>query len=192
MYCLCRSQWPRGLRCRSAAARLLRLWVRIPPGHGYLSLVSVVCYQVEVSATSWSLVQRSPTDRVASLCVIQKPHEWGGHTLHWLAAPKKNVLFVRKCVLPPGDNPTSVNKYILSCIVWPALYNQMLKATFCSTQKNLWNFSLPHYRGDEIPLTDTGFEICHVCLASPHHLNQILTHWGQGHLNCLNARSRGF
>ena len=27
-----RSQWPRGLRHRSAAARLLRLWVRIPPG----------------------------------------------------------------------------------------------------------------------------------------------------------------
>jgi len=28
----CRSQWPRGLRHTSAAARLLRLWVRIPPG----------------------------------------------------------------------------------------------------------------------------------------------------------------
>ena len=27
-----RSEWPRGLRRRSAAARLLRLWVRIPPG----------------------------------------------------------------------------------------------------------------------------------------------------------------
>jgi len=27
-----RSQWSRGLRRRSAAARLLRLWVRIPPG----------------------------------------------------------------------------------------------------------------------------------------------------------------
>ena len=26
-----RSQWPRGLRRRSTAARLLRLWVRIPP-----------------------------------------------------------------------------------------------------------------------------------------------------------------
>ena len=26
------SQWPRGLRCGSTAARLLRLWVRIPPG----------------------------------------------------------------------------------------------------------------------------------------------------------------
>ena len=28
----CRSQRPCGLRCRSAAARLLRSWVRIPPG----------------------------------------------------------------------------------------------------------------------------------------------------------------
>jgi len=27
-----RSQWPRGLRRRSAAARLLRSWVQIPPG----------------------------------------------------------------------------------------------------------------------------------------------------------------
>ena len=28
----CRSQWPRGLRRRSTAARPVRLWVRIPPG----------------------------------------------------------------------------------------------------------------------------------------------------------------
>ena len=28
----CRSQWPRGLRRRSSVVRLLRLWVRIPPG----------------------------------------------------------------------------------------------------------------------------------------------------------------
>jgi hypothetical protein len=39
-------------------------------GHGYLSVVSVVCCQVEVSATSLSLVQSSPTDCAASLCVI--------------------------------------------------------------------------------------------------------------------------
>jgi len=44
-----RSQWPRGLRRGSAAARLLTLWVRIPPGER-LSVVSVV--EVEVSATS--------------------------------------------------------------------------------------------------------------------------------------------
>jgi hypothetical protein len=28
-----RSQWPRSLRRRSKFARLLRSWVRIPPGH---------------------------------------------------------------------------------------------------------------------------------------------------------------
>jgi len=28
---LCQSQWPRGLRRRSTAARLLRSWLRIPP-----------------------------------------------------------------------------------------------------------------------------------------------------------------
>jgi len=28
----CRSQWPRGLRRRSAAARLLRSWVQVTPG----------------------------------------------------------------------------------------------------------------------------------------------------------------
>ena len=39
-------------------------------GQECLSLVSVVCCQVEVSATSWSLVQRSPTECGASLCVI--------------------------------------------------------------------------------------------------------------------------
>ena len=52
------SQWPRGLRRGSAAARLLGLWFRIPPG-AWMFVVGVVCCQVEVSATGWSLVQRS-------------------------------------------------------------------------------------------------------------------------------------
>ena len=63
-----RPQWPRGLRRGSAATRLLRLWVRIPPGHESLSVVSVVYCHVEVSATSWSLVQRSPVDCGVSDC----------------------------------------------------------------------------------------------------------------------------
>jgi hypothetical protein len=36
-----RSQWPRGLR--SAAARLLGLWVRIPPGGMDVCLMWVLC-----------------------------------------------------------------------------------------------------------------------------------------------------
>ena len=38
----CRSQWPSGLRCGSAAARLLRLWVRILPG-AWLSVCCECC-----------------------------------------------------------------------------------------------------------------------------------------------------
>jgi hypothetical protein len=44
-------------------------------GYGCLSVVSVVCCQVEVCATRLSLVQRIPTDCGASLCVIKKPGE---------------------------------------------------------------------------------------------------------------------
>ena len=55
------SQWPRGLRRGSAAARLLRLRVWIPPGV-WMFLVSVVWCQVEDSTPSRSLVQRSPVE----------------------------------------------------------------------------------------------------------------------------------
>jgi hypothetical protein len=55
-----------------------------------VSVVCVVCYQVEVSATSWSHVQRSPTDCGASLCVITKPRERGGHSPRWAAEPENN------------------------------------------------------------------------------------------------------
>jgi len=53
-------------------------------GHGCLSVVSVVCCQEEVSATDWLLVQRSPTDCGASLCVIQKPRKRRG----WSPLPR--------------------------------------------------------------------------------------------------------
>jgi hypothetical protein len=72
-----RSQWPRCLRRGSAAAGLLGLWVRIR-GHGCLSLVSVVCYQVDVSVLGWSLAQRSPTECGVSECDLN-PRQWGGH-----------------------------------------------------------------------------------------------------------------
>ena len=92
-----RSQCPRGLRRRSSATRLLDLWVRIPPGHGCLSHENVCC-QVEVPATSWSLVQNSPTDCGASLCVTCIPEEWWDHNPRWAEAPQK------KWVITPEIN----------------------------------------------------------------------------------------
>jgi hypothetical protein len=67
----CRCQWPRGLRRRSAAARLLELPFRVPPGT-WMSVVSVLCCQEEVSAKGRSLVQRVPTESVCvCVCVIE-------------------------------------------------------------------------------------------------------------------------
>ena len=57
----CRSKGPRGLRHGSAAACLLGLWVRIPPA-ACMSVVSVVCCQVEVCTWCRPVVQRSPTE----------------------------------------------------------------------------------------------------------------------------------
>jgi hypothetical protein len=54
-------------------------------GHGCLSVVCVVCFRVEVSATSRSLVQRSPTDCGASSC--------GQETLWYEEARENNNMF---------------------------------------------------------------------------------------------------
>jgi len=51
-----------------------------------------VCCQVEVSAAGWSLIQMSPTDCGASLCVIQKTQEWGGRPALARSATKKKSL----------------------------------------------------------------------------------------------------
>jgi hypothetical protein len=62
------SRWP--LAC------LLRIQVRIPPG-AFLSIVSAVYCQVEVSATDWSLVQRSRIDSVlVHVCVYVWERDW--------------------------------------------------------------------------------------------------------------------
>jgi hypothetical protein len=69
-YTKCRYQWQRRLRRGSAAAGLMGLRVRIPLGAWTLSLVCVVCCQIQASATGQSLVQRSPTEYVrVGVCV---------------------------------------------------------------------------------------------------------------------------
>jgi hypothetical protein len=88
-------------------SRLLGLRVWIPPkgrGDGWIS-VSVVCCQVEVSATGWSLDQRSPTEYVW-LSVISKPQQWGGldppvlsirENKNWNFGTKYPQLYIQFC-----------------------------------------------------------------------------------------------
>ena len=57
------TQWPRGLRPRPMAARLLGLRVWIPPEvRMFFSCECCELLQVETSATGWSLVQGIPTE----------------------------------------------------------------------------------------------------------------------------------
>jgi hypothetical protein len=62
------SQWPCSLRRDSAVARLLECGFESDRRHGCLPLVSVVCWQVEVSASGCSFTQRSSTGCHVSVC----------------------------------------------------------------------------------------------------------------------------
>jgi hypothetical protein len=58
-------KWIKGEKPQELVKKKSRL------GLGCLSVVSVACCQVEVSATSWSLFQRSPTEcGMSKKCVI--------------------------------------------------------------------------------------------------------------------------
>jgi hypothetical protein len=72
--------WDYGVECRR--------------GHGCLSLVNIVRCQVNLSASSRSVVQRSSTDCGVPVCVISKSQQWGGFGPSTVVAPqvKQNII----------------------------------------------------------------------------------------------------
>ena len=94
-----------------AAACLVALCFRLPPGHGHLSFE---CGQVEVSASGWSLIQRSPSGCGVSVIVKpwptvgrramgekQKRIQYTSSILQWITISKNINLerSVRTCVV---------------------------------------------------------------------------------------------
>ena len=77
--------------------------------------MSVVCCQGEVSATGRSLVQRSPTDRDVSLCVIYIPRARGGPGPRWAVAPetKKCNKLIRRLAEIQVTNQGKVSSFLL-------------------------------------------------------------------------------
>ena len=102
----CRSQWSRGLRRRYAAARLLRPWVRIPPGAWMFVCCECCVLSGRGLGEGWSLIQRSPTEYGVSLRDVGTSKRWGDHGLRWVAAPQeKNMgftkwIFLEDCAKP--------------------------------------------------------------------------------------------
>ena len=64
---MCRSQWPHGLRRRSATAYLLRLWVRIPPGAWMF--VCSECYVLSGRGLCDELITR-PEESYRMWCIL--------------------------------------------------------------------------------------------------------------------------
>jgi len=92
---MCRSQWLRNLRCRSAAAHMLRLWVRIPP----VSWIFVCCECCVLSGRGLceELITR-PEESYPLWCVVlcnldnscmRRPWPTGGLLLQKLKNKKK-------------------------------------------------------------------------------------------------------
>jgi hypothetical protein len=69
-----------------------------PLGHGCLSLVIVVCCQVELSASDWSFIQRSPTECGVSECnheasIMRRPWPTRGYC----TMGGKNIPIITSC-----------------------------------------------------------------------------------------------
>jgi len=64
---------PVAVQCKAQAWRSSPVEIVVSNPAGYMDVCCKCCvFQVVVSATSWSIVQRSPIDNGASLCVIYK------------------------------------------------------------------------------------------------------------------------
>ena len=63
-----RSQWPRGLRRWSATARLLRLWVRIPPG-AWMSVSCECCVLSDRGLCDEPVTRPEESYRLVRRCV---------------------------------------------------------------------------------------------------------------------------
>jgi hypothetical protein len=83
----------------------------------------IVFCQVEVSATSWSLAQRSPTDCGVSLCMIKKPRGRGGHSPCWAAEPER-------------ERERERNIYIWGCVQLTTIYVCM----YCVQYTNIYMY----------------------------------------------------
>ena len=82
----CRSQWPRGLKSRSAAARQLRLWVRILPGAWMFA--SCVCCVLSGRGLCVGLVTRAEKS-YRLWCVVVCNLEISSMGRPWLALGHK-------------------------------------------------------------------------------------------------------
>ena len=146
-----RSQWPRSLRRRSAAARLLGLWVRIPPGTWTFvcceccvlsgrGLCDELITRSEASSRLWCVVVcdletaianhlRLPLNRrCITGCISYMPLIVTVNTVAGCLRKDCNIL---------RDNKKSAGSVGLSTLDWKAYYRNTEQVIY-HTEKCLW------------------------------------------------------
>jgi len=130
--CPSRSKWPRGLRCGSAAASLLRSWVRIPPEVWNVCLLRVLCVIRYSALRRAHHSSRGVLPNVVCRCVwSRKPREWGG----------------------PGPLAGLLHQMENKPIFWvksTANVNTLMTIQHCTVRKNWWLPSRLDTRTDSV------------------------------------------
>jgi hypothetical protein len=126
---------------------------------GGLSFVSVMCCQVEVSASGWSLVQRIPTERVVCLSVIVKPQWWGGLGPLGAVAPWKKKInefqFFTITVYPAAN--LEIHVVILS--LYPIhSFRCYPDSSIGFSRVQFWKKSKDDFKAEQ----DSGFRLTHM------------------------------
>ena len=189
---MCRSLWSRGLRRRSAAARLLRLWVRSPPG-AWMFVCSECCVlsgrglcdepitRPEESYRHWYVV----------VCDPEKSHEWGGNSPHWAAEAqwKKCV-----CVLKhPLSFVVSVSRDMLLSIIlnslwWLLTYIARRAYLLSKTKSDSKNFTV-HWNPSQ-GITNRCDNVqwnLFLCKSTLHVSGGTHAHHQEYNFNCINS-----
>jgi hypothetical protein len=93
---------PKTLACCRSLARIA--CPNLAGGHEWLSPESVVCCQLEVSATGWSRVQGSPTE-----CGVSQLETWVENILERLFSENENIL---RIFSPKDYSPRIVENFL--------------------------------------------------------------------------------
>jgi hypothetical protein len=119
---ICRIQWPRGLRRGSAAARLLRLWIRIPPG-AWMSVCCECCVLSRRGLCDELIILPEESNRMWCVVVCDLETSWMRTPWpHWggCCAKNKRVVHLLVWIIKILRNNTSYFNFF--CILRNAHY----------------------------------------------------------------------
>jgi hypothetical protein len=157
---ICRSQWPRSLRRGPAAVRLLGLRIRIQPG-AWMSVVNVVCCQVEVSCVG-HIARPGESYRVWRVWVWSWNLNSEEALAHWgyRTMKKKSNIYLYMYSSIPWIKVVVVMMMMMIMLLWNPVLNLSYSDSFS------WLKSKACFRGGQLSskrcreLAATHLEIC--------------------------------